>query len=518
MSNTMASNKLSNLIEKYNLTNIIKVIVLFIILFLVYRIFIEEHTFSSINSLGNSLSKNVYEGFTAGSLGNGSLYGNVISLLDHTNIPSYSDNTCIFKLSDTFRIDSLEILLNNNTPATPIPSNAKFYNSDHTISISYLDGNGNTKYLNGILLNESSVSKNSPPTFIPDSTHLIKLTSIQDENSLPIYTSQLIFTVTGNNNKIDTIVDGNGYKYIKRFGIYGGDQKLPNLTTYNSLCNTLTLATLIKSTTTNSIPVPPNQNVITYKPISDSTIYSFGLSINRNSLTPTNTTDKPFYINITYQNSIYPQNVFTINTQYIVRSDYYTVPNDMNKSYIFLTEPIIANSITFTITNAPITGQVSRTETLSISSINALYNTPTASNIADYKQTINLLQSSQDQSNSTNICPSINELVNTQTKTQQICDNMEYQDKVKSEKLRLERNKQYLLKLKNQQEQIDQLNSAIQSLEDKRQIRSTASDQARVLQYQNQKGSASTIRDLANQRLSSQAHNQLFVDANFNIT
>ena len=106
MSNTMASNKLSNLIEKYNLTNIIKVIVLLIILFLVYRIFIEEHTFSSINSLGNSLSKNVYEGFTAGSLGNGSLYGNVISLLDHTNIPSYFSNTCIFKLSDTFRIDS----------------------------------------------------------------------------------------------------------------------------------------------------------------------------------------------------------------------------------------------------------------------------------------------------------------------------------------------------------------------------------------------------------------------------
>ena len=114
-----------------------------------------------------------------------------------------------------------------------------------------------------------------------------------------------------------------------------------------------------------------------------------------------------------------------------------------------------------------------------------------------------------------NICPAINVIVDTQIKAQEICDNLEYQDKVKTEKLRLERNKQYLLKLNDQQKQIDQLNTVIQSLEDKRQARANISDQVRVLQYQKQKGDASTIRDLANQRLESQANNQLYMDLNF---
>ena len=529
----MASSKLNNLIEKYNLTNIIKVIVLLIVLFLVYRIFIEtkDYKLPSINNI----SKNIYEGFE--NLGNASVYGNVISLLNPTNIPAYSGNTCIFKLSDTFRIDTLKFLLNSGTPATPQPPNSSFYNSNHTIKISYLDGNGNTKYLNGILENETLLSTNSPPTFIPDSNKKIILSSICDENQLPVYTSQLIFTVTGNNNTIDTIKDSSGYRYIKSFGIYGGDKNLPSLTKYTDICNNLKAGTISLSTNSNDIPVKPNQNTKTFKQTTDIKIYSFKLNVLRGSYlppstpitttsasttttqaSPTNTTEMPFNIKINYQNSLYTQNVFTINTPYIVRSDYYSITEDNTTTYIFLTEPIIANSITFTISGSPITGRASTIVPLTIQGdITALYNTPTESDIADYKQNINLLQS-KDQSANSNICPSINELVNTQTQTQQICDNMEYQDKVKSEKLRLERNKQYLLKLKDQQDKIEQLNSVIQDLEDKRQARSQASDQIRVLQYQNQKGSASTIRDLANQRLASQENNKLYVDANFNVT
>ena len=84
--------------------------------------------------------------------------------------------------------------------------------------------------------------------------------------------------------------------------------------------------------------------------------------------------------------------------------------------------------------------------------------------------------------------------------------------------MRLEKNKQYLLKLKTQQEQISDLNKVIQELEDKREARSTTADQIRVLQYQKQKGDASTIRDLANQRLESQDNNKLFMDLNLNYT
>ena len=117
---------------------------------------------------------------------------------------------------------------------------------------------------------------------------------------------------------------------------------------------------------------------------------------------------------------------------------------------------------------------------------------------------------------STNVCPNINVLANSQNTTQKICDNLEFQDKTKSEKLRLERNKQYLLKLKNQQEQIDQLNNVIQTLETQRANRALTSDKVRVLQYQKQAEDASIVRDLANQRLMSQENNQLYLDVKIN--
>ena len=501
----MPSNKLNNLIDKYNLTNIIKIIVILIILFLVYRIFIKsKYNLPSINNIGKYLDKNLYEGFT--SLDNGNLYGNVISLLDPKNIPVYSGNKCTFKLSNTFRIDTLQFLLND-----------KYYNSGHTITITFIDGNNNTKNINATSFLGTTVNE-SPNSFIPDSsTKLIKLSSITDENNLAVYTSQINFIVTGNNNTIDNLVDSDGYGYIKGFGIYGGDKNLPTQIAYTNISNTLSVNTSLNlSTPPTPLPTQINKKTYTYIQGTDTKIYSFQLNILRSSVSiPSNTTDKPFNINITYQNSIYAQNIFTINNTYIVRSDYNLVPDDKHiYTYIFLTEPIIANNITFTILGTPVTGKLNQNVNLSINSVTALNNVPSNSDIADYKQTINLLQSSQDQKNSANVCPSINELVNTQTKTQQICDNIEYQDKVKSEKLRLERNKQYLLKLKNQQDQIDELNSAIQELEDKRSQRAVSSDQVRVLQYQKQKIDASKIRDLANQRLESQANNKLYMDVN----
>ena len=142
---------------------------------------------------------------------------------------------------------------------------------------------------------------------------------------------------------------------------------------------------------------------------------------------------------------------------------------------------------------------------------------PTQDNVSDYKRIVNTLLSSS-QSQSVDICPSVDELVSKQDQVQKICDNLEYQDKVKSEKIRLEKNKQYLLKLKEQQQQVDQLNQVIQTLETNRLQRDKTADMSRVLQYQNQKGIASSVRDLANQRLESQSNNQLYLDVNINGT
>ena len=78
----------------------------------------------------------------------------------------------------------------------------------------------------------------------------------------------------------------------------------------------------------------------------------------------------------------------------------------------------------------------------------------------------------------------------------------------------MDKNNQYLIKLKGQQDNIDQLNQAISQLQTTRSARDTSADMARVARYQNQKTSASTVRDIANQRLQSQDANNL----NLNVT
>ena len=489
----MHGNKLYNLIDKYNLTNKIKVLLFLLILFLFYRIFIEPQI------ILNEKTKmtNIYEGFET-TIGNGDIYGNVITLKNQSTIPEYSKNTCIFKLSNVYRIDTLIFM----------------FNSPQNITISFLDGNGNTKYIKNPNTNES------PPIFNTtgiDNSDQIKILLITDENNLAVYTSQIMLKTTDNTFTSEI---------LNSFGIYGGDRNLNSLSTYDNLANSLFVSPPLLAVT-SSVPASINAGQVStsntvFKINTDITtlnqdymIYSLKLVFLFDPIISNTLTESCFNIKITYENSLYLNNIFTINTIYKIRNDKYILHNDKHKSFIFLTEPIIANTIIFTVSS------VSTTETppiiinLNFASLNCLYKYPSATDKSDYQKTVNLLKSSENDT-SNDKCPSINDLVVTQKKTQQLCDNMEFQDKVKSEKIRLERNKQYLLKLKDQQTQIDTLNTVIQDLEDKREARSQTSDQVRVLQYQKQKADSSTIRDLANQRLESQAHNQLYMDININ--
>ena len=189
---------------------------------------------------------------------------------------------------------------------------------------------------------------------------------------------------------------------------------------------------------------------------------------------------------------------------------------------MILAEPIIVNKLVINIPRVNITNNVNTTNNtnnilkLVLNGLQGYGTTPSQSNISDYQRSVNALLSAASQGQNLEICPSVDTLVVKQNQAQQICDNIEYQDKVKSEKLRLERNKQYLLKLQQQQQQIDQLNQVIQTLDGKRENRSQTADIARVLQFQQQKNIASTVRDLANQRLQSQDNNQLYLDVNIN--
>ena len=533
----MPINKLNNLIEKYELTNIIKVIIILLILYLAYRLFTSTNEKFNDNNYDNG-NGNVIEGFAT--LTNGPTYGNVISLLNKNNTPNYSKNTCIFQLDGTYRIDSLQFVFNRSpTKANPETS---LYPSPHinNISVQYVDPN-NVKHD----IKSSVLGTGSPILYSPSLVNgylTLRLPSITDQFDKIIFTSQIIVTIGDVYNDISTYIDstGTGNGYISQFGIFGGSINLPILADYNTVTQNL-LALTFTSTPpeTSNISSTIKSSIFNFTNNNDQLIYAlqFDYSIAKTLASPTTissattttnaaiipkliTTVTPFYINITYTNSIYPGQIFAINNVYNVRSDANRLKDSSdeysreNTQYIFFNtnEAIIANNISFTVQS--VLDNNNNINIITCTNLKALCTIPQTADISTFQQTVNTINGVNDKS--TNICPSINELVDTQTKTQQICDSLEYQDKIKSEKIRLQRNQQYLLKLKDQQDQVDQLNTVIQDLESKRQARAQSADQLRVLQYQKQKSDASTIRDLANQRLESQDNNQLYLDVNVN--
>ena len=523
----MTFNKLNNLIEKYNLTNIIKVCIILIVLYLVANVFIPD-------SIIDNMMPVIIENF--GNLGNSTMYGNELSLIEQTNTPSYVSNTCVFRLAGTYRIDSLKFIFNANDNANTGSGAVSKYTipiapaTRTPIFIQYLDGSGNMKNIKSTLTDNGS-----PPNFaenVISSDMSLSLDSITDENSAPVYTSQIVLTIGTSVNNISIYKDTKGNGYISKFGIYGGDRNLITPTDYNTLSTNLNLTSTSFVSPTTPLPslapvqTPTTINKYTFNNsnnnINDMMIYSMKLTISTITNNSTNTqpnttlfktTDAPFTVKITYANTIYSNKTFPIIKTYIVRSDGNRL--ESTNSFIFLIDPIIANSITFSIVNVN-NVNYSGTTSLNITGVDVLGKAPSALDISDYKKNVNSALNSIESEQNSNICPNINELVDKQTKTQQICDNLEFQDKTKSEKLRLERNKQYLLKLQNQQEQIDQLNNVINNLETQRENRATTSDKVRVLQYQKQAEDASTVRDLANQRLNSQDNNQLYLDVKVN--
>lgn len=549
----MEVNKLKNLVEKYNLTNIIKIIIILIVLYLLSRLFIP-----SLYDTSNTL--NVVEGFQT--LGY-SYYGNQLSLQDPTNTPVYAGNTCTFKFDGVYRIEALNLIFNNNPNLSSQSNPASPFNPNNinAIYIQYEDGNGNLRYI------KSSINS-SPPNFF-NTTNLTTTTNtngtqqsmvsigdITDENHLVVYTSKILVTVGDITNKIDTYIDNCNTGYISNFAFWGSTRDMLSRKDFESLSPTLSLRTFahggknyddttssdtytyttstdfllygislnysIKPTMSdntmsdNTIPVTTQASL----PSSTSVLSQPTLQISVPKQTPCNyTTNSPFKLSILYNNGLYTGNNFTINTNYIVRNDPQIINTVTNTDYILFAQPVIANKLVITIPRVNTSATSNNPQNILKLVLNGLQGygtTPSPTNISDYQRTINALLSASTNGQNLDVCPSVDTLITKQNQAQQICDNLEYQDKVKSEKIRLERNKQYLLKLQQQQQQIDQLNQVIQTLDGKRQGRAQTSDMARVLQYQQQKAVASSVRDLANERLKSQDNNQLYLDVNIN--
>lgn len=479
------SKKITNVLEDKN--NIIKIIIILITLFIIYRIFTNNNNENHNKIIKNKNNNTIIENFESMII---PYYGNIITLDNDSNTPIQNTNQYTFNLNKSSRIDTLVFQFKDPHQITDINIKYKYGANDYR----FLKGNGS--------------SDGSPPSFSINNENKVIITDIVNENNLLVYTTQLILIInTNDNSNFDNILDS--------YGIFGGDRKLLTKINYidKTKTNNIQNIEINTPTTTNDA----NNNNITYYTYNtnddndNKKIYC--IKLNYEKLNYYSSSDKKtISVGIEYENNLYPLDKFKIKKSYKIRCDTMALDKNNNnnrETYIILDEPIIANKL---IISTNISKNKLKLKTITINSSD-----PNSEDINEFKKSANLAKN-RNNSLETNICPSINELIEKQNKTQEICDNLEYQDKIKSEKIRLERNKQYLLKLKNQQEQISDLNKIIHELEEKREARANTADQIRVLQYQKQKGDASTIRDLANQRIESQDNNKLFMDLNLNYT
>jgi hypothetical protein len=519
------STKLRDMMDKYKLSYKIKVVIFLIILFIIARLFIP-----SIQEKSNSIIN--IEGFEALGYSN---YGNQLSLQDPINTPKYSGNTAIFKLDGVYRIEALKFIFNNNTNKSTIPEKSDVFNPSNIskIYIQYEDGNGNMRYIRSSIAgtppNFANTNDLTTETITNKSNELnqlstIYINNITDENNLAVYTSKIIVIVGNANNRIDRYVDIDGNGYISNFALWGTTRDMLSRNDFENLAPTLSSKIFAFNGTT--FDDKTNADTYTYTITTDMVLYGLNVEYDKSifliSNTPSttkpngfNTTDSPFKLSILYNNGIYSGNNFTINNKYIIRTDLNVIETNNLQEYIIFNQPIIANKLIITIPRVKkiISGEIIQCV---LKRIKGYGKDPTQNDINTYQKDINALLSAANKTQTLDVCPSVDNLIMKQNQAQQICDNLEYQDKIKSEKLRLEKNKQYLLKLKQQQEQIDQLNALISTIDEKRQSRAKTNDVARVMQYQNQKEIASKILDMANQREQLQNNNNLNIDLRIN--
>jgi hypothetical protein len=234
---------------------------------------------------------------------------------------------------------------------------------------------------------------------------------------------------------------------------------------------------------------------------------------------------KPNYITV----SISYKNDVLNNANLILPIDYKLIPINPGDGttynyYIFFPVPLIMNSITI---SYDVLQSSSNTVNNDFdSSVSVIGRIATAADLDDYNNyvdnTVNgdsASSQSRETMSSLDVCPSdISEIIKIQKTTQDICENIEYQDKIKAEKAKLEREKVYLVKLKTQFDEIKSLQDTINTLETRKQQRNENADSVRLLQYQQQKAQAAQLRDAAINRSSQYDKNQLYFDVNLEKT
>jgi hypothetical protein len=440
-----------------NITDIIKFAIVIIVVILIYRL---------VKQNGN-----IGEGFTNNNIPE--FYGNFVP---HNKV-SYSDgnnNIATIYLTNKVRLESLVLDLEVDESST-----------ERTMALlHYTEIKNDTDLGNNMITDDQG---NMEHQMIENSNGFmrIKIHDIKMANNDKPVTDVISVTLNG----------GEQFK-VKNVWVYGMDQ------------NAITRATLTSDL--ESLPASEKKSQTDPK-TSDTEIYILPFTnpirihcvIFNTQLVDNYKPREPPKFEIHYKGvddgnfkvdtPLYLTNLNMDKTQYVTQN-------------VFLPNSVVAKEIYIKLPSSSITG-ISEERF-----IGKIIKTDSFSNTISNREKTEKFASSEY--NSDDMCPSLDAMEDKIQLTDQICARLEYNDKIKNERIKLERSKQYISKLKEQDDEIKKLENVITSLQSKRDQRDNYDDALRLAQYDKQKKQASVIQDLAQKRDSLRNNNIVNVQLN----
>lgn len=117
-------------------------------------------------------------------------------------------------------------------------------------------------------------------------------------------------------------------------------------------------------------------------------------------------------------------------------------------------------------------------------------------------------------SDSVDGCGSISDLLGKQSEIQQLCDALELQDQIKENNQRIQKNRQYILQLEEQDQKIANLEQVVDKMKHLRDLRQTENDTALMAQKDKQSNIDKQLQQLVKDRQNKLKHINLNVNLN----
>ena len=114
--------------------------------------------------------------------------------------------------------------------------------------------------------------------------------------------------------------------------------------------------------------------------------------------------------------------------------------------------------------------------------------------------------------NPDDVCPGIDGLINNQLSAETIIDSLEYQEKIKDEKIKLQSNKEALLHLLEQKEKIGKVEMMIDKIEDLRTKRERETDALNAIKLTKQIDEVNKLKEVLDARIEQNKKNTINLD------